>query len=128
MQLGAFSISLSVKDLAASVAFYGRLGFQPVGGGAEDGWLILRNGSCTLGLFQGMFEGNMLTFNPGWAADGAEVQHFDDIRAIQAQLRDAGLEIEQTTPDDGVGPGHISLVDPDGNRLFIDQHVPAPTT
>lgn len=126
MQLGAFSVSLSVADLAASQDFYGKLGFQPVGGAAEEGWLILRNGTCTLGLFQGMFEGNMLTFNPGWTAEGAEAKSFDDIRAIQAQLRDLGVAIEKDTPADGTGPGHISLLDPDGNRVFIDQHVPAP--
>ncbi|MGP6086518.1 VOC family protein [Antarctobacter jejuensis] len=126
MELGAFSVSLSVKDLAASQAFYGKLGFEPVGGAAPEGWLILRNGSCTLGLFQGMFEGNMLTFNPGWTAGGDEALQFDDIRAIQARLRDAGVDIEKGTPEDGEGPGHISLVDPDGNRVFIDQHVPAP--
>ncbi len=126
MQLGAFSVSLSVKDLAASQEFYGKLGFETVGGAAEEGWLILRNGSCTLGLFQGMFDGNMLTFNPGWTAEGAEAQQFDDVRIIQTRLRDSGVAIEKDTPDDGEGPGHISLVDPDGNRVFIDQHVPAP--
>ncbi|WP_300444004.1 VOC family protein [uncultured Mameliella sp.] len=126
MQLGAFSVSLSVSDLDASRAFYEALGFQAVGGMAEEGWLILRNGDSVIGLFQGMFEGNMLTFNPGWRSEDEVLSEFTDIREIQARLRAQGIEPEKSTDDEGAGPACLTLVDPDGNRVFLDQHVPKP--
>lgn len=127
MDLGAFSISLNVKDIGASRAFYAALGFTQVGGDIDQNWLILRNGAATIGLFQGMFEGNILTFNPGWSAeeqpaDGLE-NGFEDVRAIQARLKAAGLTLTDETDPDGKGPAHIALTDPDGNAILIDQHV-----
>ncbi|BBU57551.1 hypothetical protein KU6B_38160 [Mameliella alba] len=126
MQLGAFSVSLSVRDLVASRAFYEALGFQAVGGVAEEGWLILRNGDSVIGLFQDMFEGNMLTFNPGWQSEDEVLPEFTDIREIQARLRAQGIEPEKGTDEEGAGPACMTLVDPDGNRVFLDQHVPKP--
>ena len=126
MKLGGFSVSLSVADLAASHKFYGELGFEQVAGEPADGWLILRNGTCTLGLFQGMFEGNMLTFNPGWVSETEGMADFTDIREIQRHLKQRGVEIEAETDPTGAGPAHILLRDPDGNAIFLDQHVPAP--
>jgi len=123
MQLGAFSISLAVKDIAASQAFYEKLGFAPVGGEPGQGWAILRSGETTIGLFQGMFENNLLTFNPGWDSRAEPVAGFDDVRAIQARLKDAGIALIEETDPDGSGPGHITLEDPDGNPILIDQHV-----
>jgi predicted lactoylglutathione lyase len=122
MELGAFSVSLSVKDLGASRAFYEALGFAVVGGAAEQNWLILRNGTTTIGLFQGMFEGNMMTFNPGWSAKATPLERFDDIRQIAAQLRAAGVEPVQP-PEGESGPASMVLHDPDGNAILIDQHV-----
>jgi len=126
MSLGAFSVSLAVSDLAVSRAFYEELGFTTRGGDAEQGWLILTCGPATLGLFQGMFEGNLLTFNPGWNPDTTPISDFEDVRSIQARLQAAGHELEVATDPDGKGPGNISLLDPDGNTILIDQHVPAP--
>ncbi len=123
MQLGAFSLSLAVKDIAASRAFYEKLGFAPVGGDESQNWLILRNGETTLGLFQGMFEQNCLTFNPGWNSQGETLESFDDVRQIQAQLQDAGVTLNETTEAEGSGPAFVTLVDPDGNPILIDQHV-----
>ncbi|MFO6464147.1 VOC family protein [Jannaschia sp. KMU-145] len=123
MDLGAFSLSLNVADLAASRRFYEALGFQPVGGVAEQGWLILRQGSTTLGLFSGMIEANTLTFNPGWTSEGTDVPGpFDDVRAIRARLIAAGLTPETDCDPDGTGPAHLILRDPDGNPVLIDQH------
>lgn len=124
--LGAFSISLTVADLDASRDFYERLGFEVTGGSPEEHYLILVNGGAVIGLFAGMFERNILTFNPGIAvpADGGRpstLDHFTDVRDIQARLRDAGLEITEDTDPDGTGPAHITLVDPDGNPILIDQ-------
>ncbi|SNS20882.1 VOC family protein [Antarctobacter heliothermus] len=127
MELGAFSVSLSVKDLTASRRFYEALGFQQVAGVAEEGWLILRNGDSVIGLFQGMFTGNMLTFNPGWSGGGEPLDDFTDIRAMQARLRANGIEPESGVEGDSTGPACMTLVDPDGNRVFVDQHVPAPS-
>lgn len=124
MDLGAFSVSLAVKDLAASTAFYEKLGFSTLGGDAAQGWLILRNGSTVIGLFQGMFEGNILTFNPGWDQQARAVGAFTDVREIQARLDDAGVPIDTRTDPDGSGPAHIVLSDPDGNVIMFDQHVP----
>jgi len=123
MQLGAFSISLAVKDIAVSKAFYEKLGFGEIGGDAGQGWLILRNGDITIGLFQGMFEKNLLTFNPGWTAQTDTLDKFDDVRAIQTTLKAAGITLIEETDPDGSGPGHITLEDPDGNPILIDQHV-----
>lgn len=129
LPLGAFSLSLTVKDLEASRAFYMALGFEPVAGASGEGWAILRSGDCTIGLFQGMFERNMLTFNPGWASEEEALDTFEDIRAIQARLKDAGLEIAGTEIDpESTGPASFTVVDPDGNPVFFDQHVPAPPT
>ena len=122
MDLGAFSISLSVKDLAASRNFYETLGFQTMGGDADQGWLILKQGDTVIGLFQGMFEGNLLTFNPGWDQNAQEVEDFMDVREIQTRLQAAGLTLDQKTDADGTGPAEIMLRDPDGNQILIDQH------
>ncbi|MEM8985076.1 MAG: VOC family protein [Pseudomonadota bacterium] len=122
MDLGAFSISLAVRDIAASQAFYTQLGFEPIGGDIEQNWLILRNGEHIIGLFQGMFEKNMLTFNPGWNQRSENTESFTDVRAIQAALQDAGVTLDQSTDPDGSGPASIALTDPDGNPILIDQH------
>ena len=124
MQLGNFSTSLSVKDLAASKAFYEKLGFSQMGGEAEQGWLILRNGDCIIGLFQGMFERNMLTFNPGWAQGGGPVDGgFTDVRELEASLKASGIEINKPVDADTAGPGSFVITDPDGNPILVDQHV-----
>lgn len=122
MNLGAFSISLSVRDLGASRAFYETLGFTTMGGDADQGWLILKNGDTIIGLFHGMFDGNLLTFNPGWDQDAQPVDPFDDVRDIQARLQAAGLTLERETDPAGTGPAEIALRDPDGNVILIDQH------
>jgi lactoylglutathione lyase len=123
MQLGAFSISLAVKDLAASQAFYEKLGFMAVGGQAEQNWLILRNAEgVTIGLFQGMFERNILTFNPGWDADCGELDSYTDVRAIQQALEARGLTLTERCDPATSGPASLVLVDPDGNPVLIDQH------
>lgn len=124
--LGAFSISLTVADLDVSRDFYERLGFEVTGGSADENYLIMVCGSAVIGLFQGMFERNILTFNPGVVvpvdgSDWSTADDFTDVRDIQAGLRDAGLELEQSTDPDGTGPAHITLVDPDGNPILIDQ-------
>lgn len=122
MDLGAFSVSLAVADLATSVAFYRKLGFE-VTGGDDDSWSIMVSGSAVIGLFQGMFDGNILTFNPGWAGPGQESSDFTDVRELCRQLAEQGVEIvEDHTDDSESGPGFFSLVDPDGNAILIDQH------
>lgn len=123
MHLGAFSLSLSVKNLAQSRAFYERLGFVPFGGDASQGWLILQNGSAVIGLFQGMFPRNMLTFNPGWNQSAQSVDPFTDVRALEASLRAEGVEIQSSnTAQSPAGPAHFVIVDPDGNPILVDQH------
>jgi len=122
MQLGAFSVSLSVKDLGISKQFYEQLGFSAFGGDEAQGWLIMKNGEHLIGLFQGMFEGNMLTFNPGWDQDAGEVNPFDDVRAIQSQLKQSGVELSTEADEKSTGPASIMLTDPDGNNILIDQH------
>ncbi|MEY3160851.1 MAG: hypothetical protein RIT25_842 [Planctomycetota bacterium] len=124
--LGAFSVSLAVKDLAASRAFYEKLGFTAAGGDPKQNWLILRNGTVTIGLFQGLFERNMLTFNPGWDAKAQPLSQFTDVRELQQQL--AGRGVGFTTKADAMatGPAFFLLADPDGNPVLFDQHVPAP--
>jgi catechol 2,3-dioxygenase-like lactoylglutathione lyase family enzyme len=123
MELGAFSVSLAVKDLARSRAFYEKLGFEVTGGNAEHGYLILVNGRSVIGLFQGMFEGNILTFNPGWTGPHEEAPDgFTDVREIAARLEEAGIELTTKTLPEEPGPAHITLIDPDGNAILLDQH------
>jgi predicted lactoylglutathione lyase len=122
MQLGAFSISLSVKDLKASQSFYEALGFTTMGDYSDQGWMILKNGDTIIGLFNGMFEGNMLTFNPGWDQNAKNLNDFDDVRTIQNHLKEAGIELTEEADPKGTGPAHITLKDPDGNVILIDQH------
>ncbi len=122
MDLGAFSVSLSVKDIEASREFYEKLGFEPVGGNADDHWLILRNGDHVIGLFQGMFDKNMLTFNPGWNQQGKETDSFTDVREIQRSLKEQGVELYGEADETSKGPASITLFDPDGNPILIDQH------
>jgi len=122
MSIGAFSISLSVKDIYASQSFYEILGFTVVGGDAAQKWLIMRNEDCTIGLFQGMFPKNTLTFNPGWNDKAEEINPFKDVRIIQEELRAKGIEIIETADQNTTGPAHIFFEDPDGNPILIDQH------
>ena len=123
MELGAFSVSLSVKDLAASREFYEKLGFQPVGGDPNENWQILRNGNVTIGLFHGMFEGNILTFNPGWDSQARPVDDFTDVRELQRRLKAQGLEMTAEADESGSGPASFVVVDPDGNAILVDQHL-----
>lgn len=123
MELGAFSISLAVKDIAASRAFYEKLGFSVFGGNADQNWLIMKSGSTVIGLFQGMFEKNMLTFNPGWDSNAQPVPGFQDVRQIQQHLAQQGLKLDQQADATTTGPAFIALTDPDGNPILIDQHV-----
>lgn len=124
--LGAFSVSLAVKDLAASRAFYESLGFVTVGGVQAQNWLILRSGTTTIGLFQGMFEKNMLTFNPGWDAGAQPLVTFTDVRELQARFEAAGLKPDPRADPASDGVAHFVLTDPDGNPVLFDQHVPKP--
>ncbi len=127
MELGAFSVSLAVKDLAASQAFYERLGFETIGGDAAQNWLILRNATSTIGLFQGMFEKNILTFNPGWSNDPENhPKEFQDVRDLQRRLETSGVEITTRADESTTGPASFVVVDPDGNPILVDQHVPHP--
>ncbi len=123
MKLGAFSNSLSVKNIADSQAFYEKLGFEQVGGNAAQNWLILRNGETTLGLFQGMFPKNTMTFNPGWNSQAESLEDYEDVRKIQHQLKPNGLELVSEVDESTAGPGSCMLIDPDGNPILIDQHV-----
>ena len=122
MELGAFSVSLSVKDLAASRTFYEKLGFRAVGGDVAQNWLILRNGDHVIGLFQGMFDKNILTFNPGWDQRCNEIPSFTDVREIQKMLKANGVELTSEADESGEGPASLTLIDPDGNPILIDQH------
>lgn len=123
MQLGAFSISLSVKDIAASRAFYEKFGFEVLGGNQDENWLILKNGETVIGLFQGMFEGNLLTFNPGWDQSANPVEQFTDVRELQRRLKAQGVALSPEADETTTGPGYFSAVDPDGNVILVDQHV-----
>lgn len=123
MELGAFSVSLTVKDIEASQSFYEKLGFQVFGGDAAQNWLILKNGDHVIGLFQGMFERNILTFNPGWDQDGKPVDSFSDVRELQRALKAQGLEIVDEADESTTGPASFIVIDPDGNPILIDQHV-----
>ena len=122
MKLGAFSISLAVKDLAASRAFYEKLGFSAFGGHASQNWLILKNGDTVIGLFQGMFEGNLLTFNPGWDSHAQNLPAFTDVREIQRQLKAQGVVLTSEADESTTGPASFMAVDPDGNQILVDQH------
>lgn len=127
MQLGAFSVSLTVKDLEASKAFYAKLGFHSLGDMPGGNWAILRNeAGVTIGLFQGMFDKNILTFNPGWSPEAQALEEFTDVRELHSQLTSEGLETSQETGLDGDGVASFVVVDPDGNPILIDQHVPKP--
>ena len=123
MDLGAFSVSLAVKDLAVSRAFYEKLGFAVCGGDASQNWLILRNGTHTIGLFQGMFDRNILTFNPGWDARAEPQEAFTDVREIQRELKSRGVSLQAEADEETTGPASLMAVDPDGNPILIDQHV-----
>lgn len=123
MNLGAFSVSLSVEDIAASRSFYEKLGFTQFGGDQQQNWLIMKNGTTIIGLFQGMFDENLLTFNPGWDSEANELSDYADVRDIQARLEERGLSLFQEADPATSGPASISLVDPDGNVILIDQHV-----
>ena len=122
MQLGNFSVSLAVKDIAASRAFYEKLGFTAFTGDASNGWLILKNGSTVIGLFQGMFPKNTLTFNPGWDANAQPVDEFTDVRELQRQLKAQGLVFAAEADETTTGPAHFMVIDPDGNPILVDQH------
>lgn len=123
MQLGAFSISLAVKDIAASRAFYEKLGFRTLGGKQADNWLILKNGEHVIGLFQGMFDKNMLTFNPGWDQNAKPLAAFTDVRELQRELRSQGVPFTTEADESTSGPAYFVVVDPDGNPILVDQHV-----
>ncbi len=122
MELGAFSISLAVKDIKASLAFYEKLGFTTMHGQPEENWAILKNGDHIIGLFQGMFDKNILTFNPGWNQDAENLDSFTDVRKLQKQLKAAGVALIQEADESTSGPASITLEDPDGNPILIDQH------
>jgi catechol 2,3-dioxygenase-like lactoylglutathione lyase family enzyme len=123
MQLGAFSVSLAVKDLAASRAFYEKLGFTEFGGDASRNWLILKNGGHVIGLFQGMFERNMLTFNPGWDGDARPLADFTDVRELQRRMKEQGVQLTAEADETTTGPAYFMAIDPDGNPVLVDQHV-----
>lgn len=123
MQLGTFSVSLAVKDLNASKAFYQKLGFDVMGDYSEQGWAILFNGTVVIGLFQGMFEHNILTFNPRWRSPGEGDESMMDVREIQKQLKADGISFVTEADETTSGPAHCVLVDPDGNQIMLDQHV-----
>ena len=123
MKLGAFSVSLAVKDLEKSKQFYSNLGFTVFAGDMEKKYLIMKNDNALIGLFQGMFEDNILTFNPGWDEDAQALEAFDDVRKIQKQLQEKGIKLEREADEHTTGPASIVLMDPDGNPVLIDQHV-----
>lgn len=123
MKLGAFSISLNVKDIQASKAFYENLGFEFAGGVLEQNWLILKNGATVIGLFQGMFPSNIMTFNPGWDQSAQTLESFTDIREIKSDLKNKGVEFVSESEVTTSGPASFTIVDPDGNSILVDQHV-----
>jgi len=126
MRLGKFSVSLAVKDLAASRAFYEKLGFRQVSGDPAKNWIVLQNETSTIGLFQGMFPKNMMTFNPGWDLTRATMPDFEDVREIQKALTSRGLELTLKADESTTGPASLMLNDPDGNPILLDQFVPSP--
>lgn len=123
MELGAFSVSLAVKDIAASRSFYEKLGFSAIMGEEAQNWLIMKSGDHVIGLFQGMFDKNILTFNPGWNADSEQLPDFTDIRKIQQSLKSVGIEVGTEVDPQSSGPANFSVTDPDGNVILFDQHV-----
>jgi len=123
MKLGAFSVSLAVKDLEVSKTFYEKLGFEVFAGDAAQNWLILRNGAHCIGLFQGMFDKNILTFNPGWDQNAQNLDDFTDVRELQKRLVEQGVELQAKADESTTGPASITMLDPDGNPILIDQHV-----
>ena len=123
MELGAFSISLAVKDLGASMAFYEKFGFKVFAGDASQNWLIMKNGDHVIGLFQGMFEKNILTFNPGWDSNAQKLATFTDVRDLQRQLKAQGVQLQQEADESATGPASFLAIDPDGNPILFDQHV-----
>ena len=123
MELGAFSISLAVKDIEASRRFYEKFGFQVFGGDASQNWLIMKNGAHVIGLFQGMFERNILTFNPGWDSDARRLDDYTDVRELQSRLKEQGVELVSEADESTAGPASFIAVDPDGNPILVDQHV-----
>lgn len=122
MESGAFSISLAVRDIRASKEFYEKLGFSALMGEAEQNWLIMKNGDAVIGLFQGMFDRNIMTFNPGWDQDAKDVDPYRDIREIQEELKGKGISFLSEVQPDTEGPGSFMLLDPDGNQILFDQH------
>ncbi len=123
MTLGTFSLSLNVSDIHASKAFYEKLGFTVFGGEIEQNWLIMKNGETVIGLFQGMFERNTMTFNPGWDSNAEKVEPFTDVREIQRKLKEAGIELAMEADESTTGPASVVVLDPDGNPILFDQHV-----
>jgi lactoylglutathione lyase len=123
MELGAFSVSLAVKDIEASRRFYEKLGFTVFGGDQAQNWLIMKNGDHVIGLFQDMFEKNILTFNPGWSQDAQPIGEFTDIRELQRQIKAQGIPLISQADENSTGPASLMLVDPDGNMILLDQHV-----
>lgn len=122
MKLGAFSISLSVKDIHKSKEFYEKLGFTYKAGNLDENWIVLKNENAVIGLFQGMFQDNIITFNPGWDGDAQNLEDFDDVRSIQKRLKTDGITLIKEADETTTGPEHITLTDPDGNNILIDQH------
>jgi catechol 2,3-dioxygenase-like lactoylglutathione lyase family enzyme len=122
MQLGIFSLSLAVKDIEASKVFYEKLGFTKLGGNEAHKWLILKNGETVIGLFQGMFESNILTFNPGWDSSAQNLPEFTDVRELQRQLKAQGMQFSTEADESTSGPASFVVVDPDGNSILVDQH------
>ncbi|MDI2586783.1 VOC family protein [Psychrobacillus sp. NEAU-3TGS] len=122
MNLGAFSVSLKVKDINISKTFYENLGFQAMGGDITQNWLIMKNDNCIIGLFQGMFENNILTFNPGWNSNAENLEAFTDVRELQKQLKEKGIKILQEADETTEGPAYFTIEDPDGNQILLDQH------
>lgn len=123
MELGGFSVSLTVKDIKVSREFYEKLGFSVFHGDEQQGWLIMKSSSCNIGLFQGMFDKNILTFNPGWDENAKTLEKFTDVRELQKTLKERGIELVQEADENGSGPGSFTLIDPDGNPILVDQHV-----
>lgn len=122
MKLGAFSISLAVKDIHTSIAFYEKLGFEYKGGNIDQNWIVLKNENAVIGLFQGMFEDNIITFNPGWDGNAQNIEEFEDVRIIQNHLKTLGITLTKEANETTTGPEYITLTDPDGNNILIDQH------
>ena len=123
MELGNFSVSLAVKDIEASKSFYEKLGFKTFAGDQSQGWLIMKNGDHNIGLFQGMFDKNILTFNPGWSSDAQPLSKFTDVRELQRQLKASGVDMISEADESTTGPAGFMIADPDGNTILVDQHV-----